>query len=238
MKNKQFSVAVTAICLVLGIIMGVQFNTVKQQQTTSENQRLSELTTTLKQVQQENEMLTQKVSEQEATIKDYESGLDYKASVQSLQKENEQLRIFAGLTEATGAGLRVTMNDSSTKNGGDSNAYLVHAEDILAVINELNVGGAEAISVNGQRIIGQSSVTCAGSIVMINGTRVAAPFEFLAIGESDVLQSALKFPGGVVDNLAPWGIEINMKKETQISVAAYTQTTLWRATPLKESDGL
>ena len=108
------------------------------------------------------------------------------------------------------------------------NAYLVHAEDILQVVNELYAAGAEAVSINGQRMVSGSAVSCAGSIVMVNGVRVAAPFEIKAVGEPSVLNAALHFPGGVVDNLAPWGIEITVKEETAVTVPAYTQTALFR----------
>lgn len=230
MGKNQYLYGLTLICVLLGTIIGIQYNTVKKQNGLTENQRLTELTATLKKVQEENEALQGHLKEKELIIADYESGLDYGATIDNLQSELEKLRLFAGLTEVHGAGILVTMNDSSTKKGGDSNAYLVHAEDILSVINELNVGGAEAISINGQRIVGKSSVSCAGSIVMVNGERVAAPFEIKAVGDGDILQSALKFPGGVVDNLAPWGIEINIHKEANIIVPPYTQTILWKAT--------
>lgn len=65
----------------------------------------------------------------------------------------------------------MTMDDSKKDMGGDKNAYLVHAEDILKVVNELFVAGAEAVSVNGQRIVAQSGITCAGSVITVNGVR-------------------------------------------------------------------
>lgn len=228
MKKHYYSGALTVICVFLGIIIGVQYNTVKKQTAGTENQRLTELTATLKKSQEENVALAARLKEKEAVITEYENGLNYGATLSNLQGEIDQLQAFGGLTPVEGPGLVVTMNDSSMKKDGDRNAYLVHAEDILAIINELNVAGAQAISVNGQRIVGQSGVSCAGSIVMINGIRVAAPFTFLAVGDGDILQSALKFPGGVVDNLLPWGIEINMQKEPLVSVPAYTQTILWK----------
>ena len=61
--------------------------------------------------------------------------------------------------------------------GGDKNAYLVHAEDILKVVIELFVAGAEAVSVYGQRIVAQSGITCSGSVMSVNGVRGAAPCE-------------------------------------------------------------
>ncbi|WP_304507922.1 DUF881 domain-containing protein [Anaerotignum sp.] len=234
MRKNHYLFALTLICVLLGMIIGIQYNTVKKQNDLAENQRLTELTATLKKVQEENEALQVHLDEKEKIIKDYESGQNYGATIENLQREMEQLRIFAGLTEVHGSGVIVTMNDSSTKNGGDSNAYLVHAEDILGVINELNLAGAEAVSINGKRIVGTSSISCAGSIVMVNGERVAAPFEILAVGDSDILQSALRFPGGVVDNLAPWGIEITIKKESDVVVLPYTQTVLWKAPALEQ----
>lgn len=221
MIRKQYSIALTATCVLLGVIIGVQFNTVKQQRvTTSGNQRLSEVTQTLQQVQTERDALQKQNETLEKTLKEYQDG--------SYDTELEQLMTFAGLTTVTGRGVTVTMNDSSTKGGADLNAYLVHAEDLLSVVNELNGAGAEAVSINGQRIVGQSAITCAGSIVMVNGVRVAAPFEITAAGDPDVLYAALYFPGGVVDNLSPWGIEISVVKQTQVEVPAYTQTAVFR----------
>ena len=220
MIQKQYSAALTATCVILGVIIGVQANTVKQQRMTTENQRLSEATIALNQMKAERDTLLEQNQALEKTLKEYQDG--------NLGGEMEQLMAFAGLTEISGTGVTVTMNDSSSKGGGDMNAYLVHAEDILQVVNELYAAGAEAVSINGQRMVGGSAISCAGSIVMVNGVRVAAPFEIKAVGEPSVLKAALHFPGGVVDNLAPWGIEISVKEEMTVIVPAYTQTALYR----------
>ena len=219
MIRKQYSIALTATCVLLGVIIGIQVNTVRQQRLSTENLRLSEVTLALNQVQAERDALLKQNETLEKTLKEYQDGTH--------GGDMEQLLSFAGLTEITGSGVVVTMNDSSSHGGGDLNAYLVHAEDLLAVVNELNGAGAKAVSINGQRMVGQSAITCAGSIVMVNGVRVAAPFVITAAGDPDVLHSALYFPGGVVDNLSPWGIEISVTKHTQVVVPAYTQTALF-----------
>ena len=219
MIKKHYSTALTVTCVVLGVIIGVQANTVKQQRVSTENQRLSEAIVALNQMQAERDALLEQNKALEKTLKEGSFGA-----------EMEELLAFAGLTEVTGAGVTVTMNDSSTHGGSDMNAYLVHAEDLLSVVNELNGAGAKAVSINGQRMVGQSAITCAGSIVMVNGVRVAAPFEIKAVGDPTVMDSALHFPGGVIDNLAPWGIEISVRKETAVTVSAYTQTALFRET--------
>lgn len=217
MKRKQYSVALTATCMILGVIIGVQVNTVKQQSMTMENQRLSEVVQALNQMQAERDALLEQNQALEKTLKEGTFGA-----------EMEALMVFAGLTEVTGTGVTVTMNDASTRGGGDMNAYLVHAEDLLSVVNELHGAGAEAVSINGQRMVGKSAITCAGSIVMVNGIRVAAPFEIKAVGDPAVMDSALHFPGGVIDNLSPWGIEISVRKEAEVIVPAYTQTALFQ----------
>ncbi len=219
MIKKHYSTALTVTCVVLGVIIGVQANTVKQQRVSTENQRLSEAIVALNQMQAERDALLEQNKALEKTLKEGSFGA-----------EMEELLAFAGLTEVTGAGVTVTMNDSSTRGGSDMNAYLVHAEDLLSVVNELNGAGAKAVSINGQRMVGQSAITCAGSIVMVNGVRVAAPFEIKAVGDPAVMDSALHFPGGVIDNLAPWGIEISVRKEAAVTVSAYTQTALFRET--------
>ena len=219
MIKKHYSTALTVTCVVLGVIIGVQANTVKQQRVSTENQRLSEAIVALNQMQAERDALLEQNKALEKTLKEGSFGA-----------EMEELLAFAGLTEVTGTGVTVTMNDSSTRGGSDMNAYLVHAEDLLSVVNELNGAGAKAVSINGQRMVGQSAITCAGSIVMVNGVRVAAPFEIKAVGDPEVMDSALHFPGGVIDNLAPWGIEISVRKETVVTVSAYTQTALFRET--------
>ena len=226
MIQKQYSLALTAICVILGVIIGVQVNTVKQQRMTTENQRLSEATIALNQMQVERDALLKQNETLEKTLKEYQEG--------NFGGEMEQLLAFAGLTEVSGEGVTVTMNDSSSKGSGDMNAYLVHAEDLLSVVNELYAAGAKAVSINGQRMVGGSAISCAGSIVMVNGVRVAAPFEIKAVGDSAVLESALRFPGGVVDSLAPWGIEINIRKESAVTVPAYTQTALFKDTEEEE----
>lgn len=228
MIKKQYTAALTAICAFLGIMIGLQYNTVKVQKGTMENARLTELTASLKQLEEENAALRTKLNEQEKIIKDYEADSVVSAAIETIEKENAQLKEFAGLTEISGAGLVVTMRDSSINAGGDRNAYLVHAEDILQVVNELNVAGAKAVSVNGQRIVSQSGITCAGTVITVNGVRLAAPFEIRALGDSAVLEAALRFPGGVVDNLSPWGIEFTIKAENNIVIPAYKQTALWQ----------
>lgn len=229
MKKANHAVwSMTAICVVLGVIIGIQVKTVHLQtvNSTIDVQRSSELSLELKKVIDERDSLQEQLADSQSKLQQYEESIDNDSHVVQLLKEDlAKARMASGEAAVTGRGVVVTMNDSSTANQGtqtDINAYLVHAEDLLSVINELNVAGAEAVSINGQRMIGTSSVRCAGSIVNVNGVKIAAPFVINAIGDPDVLEAALRFPGGVVDSLSPWGIEIAIKRVDSVEVPGYT----------------
>lgn len=106
-----------------------------------------------------------------------------------------QEQINAGLSEIKGEGIRITLDDAQTRTNSadDPNYYLIHEEYIRQIVNWLWNGGAEAISVNGQRITSATEVFCSGSYIQINGTRQMAPYVIEAVGDAHNLQSALKF---------------------------------------------
>ena len=102
--------------------------------------------------------------------------------------------------------------------------YLIHDNDLLSVINELRSAGAEAISLNGERILATSEVRCTGAVVTVNGRRYAAPYVIFAIGDPDTLYSALTMRNGVVDILSQWGITVRVTASDQLLIPAYSGT--------------
>lgn len=241
-KNAQYAIAF--ICLLLGIMISMQFKTVKKQQVTVvQKQRNDELALELKRVLDEKSALETRLLEYEKRIFDFEEASAATSSTAKLIKEElENARVAAGLSDVEGAGVIVTLNDNAAGVGQagstDPNVFLIHDEDILAVINELNAAGAEAISLNDQRIVASTAIRCVGPVVSINDTRVAAPFIIHAIGDPDALEAALKLPGGVIDYLSPWGIQISIKKSNKITVPKYGQTLQFRhAMPISKKEG-
>ena len=100
----------------------------------------------------------------------------------------------AGVTEVFGPGLEIVLDDS-TKNqkvGENPNLYIVHYEDLLRILNELRAAGAEAISVNEQRIGAMSELRCAGPTVSINNVRSAPPYIIKAVGDPKTMAKALR----------------------------------------------
>ncbi len=232
MIKTKGAIGVTFICIILGIIIGIQAKTVRVQTSVYDLKRVSELSAELTILENENRELKSNLVDMQNKVAGYEKTItDGNDSLQVIVKNLNDVKIEAGRVALTGRGITVTLNDSKkygSTGGVDQNAFLIHAEDILSIVNELFSAGAEAISINGQRLVANSSIRCAGSVVNVNGVKIAAPFVVSAIGDPDILEAALVFPGGVVDSLAPWGIELTIKKQETVEIPAYTGTVTFK----------
>ena len=122
----------------------------------------------------------------------------------NLENEIKDKNKVLGLSEVTGNGLIITINDNQdiSLNSwlADPNLLIVHDTDLISVVNELKNAGAEAISINEQRLVTNSSIECDGNIIKVNGEKVGAPFTIKAIGLPEVLINVNRF-GGYLDNL-------------------------------------
>lgn len=213
MKHERWSIAL--VSFVLGFMVVTQYK--MTQQNIDENirlQRTGDLAVQLMAVQKERDDLLKQVEYMKSQ------------GVSDGGIEDEQLKLRAGLTNVKGKGVSVTIEDSSApiQSGENPNLYIIHDEDILRVVNELRAGGAEAIAINDQRLIGTSEIRCSGPTITVNGKVFGAPFIVTAIGDPDTLNSALTLRGGVVDSLKHWGIKVTVKKEQSVAVPAFTGT--------------
>lgn len=143
-----------------------------------------------------------------------------------LEKKEEEIKTgnkIIGLADVTGPGVIVTLTDSKKDitSALDPNSLLVHDLDVLSVINELKNAGAEAISINDQRIIPTTGIICGGNIIDINKEKVGTPFVIKAIGLPEQL-AALSRPGGYLQTLKSYSIGVDLKKSNNISIPKYT----------------
>ena len=119
-----------------------------------------------------------------------------KDNIETEEAENtiKKLNMTNGLTDVKGQGLIITLNDyPNALNMIDTDSYVVHDFILLKLVNELKGAGAEAISINEERIVNSTVISCEGTTIMINGKRVAAPFEVKAIGQVDLMYGSLTF---------------------------------------------
>ncbi|HCJ57426.1 MAG TPA: hypothetical protein DHV55_08720 [Clostridiaceae bacterium] len=98
---------------------------------------------------------------------------------------------------------------------------MIDYTDLLELVNELNAAGAEAISINGQRVISTTEIRQAGLHININTVKFAPPFTFKAIGDPKTLEAALRMRDGIVQMLADKGIAISITQEQSIVIKKY-----------------
>jgi len=240
LKNKGFRITIAFICLILGLMITVQFKSIKKINSSGiDKMRASELQSALTSANEKLDDAKRELASKEKKIEQYQEAASKGGNLgQIIQKDIAQAKMLAGLTAAQGQGIVVSLNDSKVRNDqGDMNEnyFVIHDSDILLVINELRASGAEAISLNDQRVIATSEIRCAGPVLSINNSRTSAPFRIKAIGNATDMENALKMRDGVVDALQQWGIEITISKQDNMVVPGFDSALTFKyATPFKE----
>ena len=120
----------------------------------------------------------------------------------------------------------ITLDDSPRKPGptDDPNFYIVHDIDLMALVNELWASGAEAISINDQRVVMNTAIRCVGPTITVNTVRLTPPYIVKAIGPSSDLETGLRYTGGFLDSMAPnidRGVKIKIEKVNEIKISEF-----------------
>jgi uncharacterized protein YlxW (UPF0749 family) len=232
----QFPVAIAS--LILGIAISLQFRSTRSAIPQNPGTR-TELLATLKAVEQERDRLRAELTEMRDTRSaDVGSGA---SSGQDTKKELEAARLQAGLTPLKGPGLVIRLSDSPRTPGPEEIPYdfIVHDIDLSVLVNELWASGAEAVTVNDNRIVGRSSIRCVGPTVLVDTNRVASPFIVKAIGDVDHLEGGLKMPGGFLDSMSRLtanGGEVVISRMREVQVPAYQGSLIYRyAAPAEDA---
>lgn len=138
--------------------------------------------------------------------------------------EIKRNQVLLGLTEVTGQGIIIRLDENREVNSEevlDINGYLVHEEDLLYIVNELFNSGADAISINDQRIVSTTSIVCDGNIIRINGKMVGVPITIKAIGYPERMDPALSRPGGYLQLMANQGVVVTVERSENITIPKF-----------------
>lgn len=144
-----------------------------------------------------------------------------------LEESIKEKNLVLGLTEVTGTGVEIVLDDGDTLLTSNllinTSDLLVHDRDLINVVNELFNADAEAISINGQRIVSTTAIECDGNVIKINGTKMGAPFKITAIGYPEYL-AGISRPGGTLELLDTRGVEVSITKENSVKIPKYSGT--------------
>jgi uncharacterized protein YlxW (UPF0749 family) len=168
--------------------------------------------------------LEAQVLELRTRLADYEkAAAEGRTTVTRMNRALQDLRALAGLTALEGSGVVVALSDSTRPPlpGEDPNKTILHYSDLAAVVSELWAGGAEAVAVNGERIVSSTGITCVGTTILCNTKRMAPPYVIAAIGDPVRLQEYLRRPGGVLDQLASFDFPVRLSSSARIEAPPY-----------------
>lgn len=152
--------------------------------------------------------------------------------VGSVQAAADALKGPAGLAPVSGPGLTVTLSDApeAVQDTADTdiNNLVVHQQDIQAVVNALWAAGAEAMTIQGQRVVSTTGVRCVGNTVVLHDVPYAPPYVISAIGPPDVLLDGLTaspYIGFYLEAVASYQLGWDVDVEADIDMPAYVGST-------------
>lgn len=232
MNKKQIAKTLGIMCFILTFAISVQIRTMNSANSTA-SQTLSdnELRDNVLRWKERYDNLSEDLEKAEKRLEQVRQ-LATKNDTTASAKE-EQLKInntLLGLTNVKGSGIVIEIEDGKIENSileiESSSDLLIHDDDLLSLVNELRNAGAEAIEINGQRIINTSSITCEGNIIKINGERIGSPFTIKAIASSQgLLYGQITRAGSYLEYMS--NREVNVKEVQQldeISISKYGGT--------------
>lgn len=226
METNKIKIAITLgmLCLILTFAISVQLKTMKAEDsavsTTTANNELKD------QMLRWKEKYEKALKEYEETEKALEQtrtqATQNDSSAIDTEKKIKENNKILGLTDVSGDGVIITLQDNSStvESQASIENYLVHDSDLKTLINELWNAGAEAISINGQRIISTTAIVCDGNTIKINGETTGSPFEIRAIGIG--LYGAIARPGGYYEFMGETGVTTSIKNQNNISITKYS----------------
>jgi len=222
-QKTNMYISIMLVAAVLGLMLSLQFRAVNHASTGISIDRAQELTVELKRISQEEEDLAKEVKDLTFKLNQIKQGQD--EGIEALQGELNKVRMNAGLITVSGPGIELVL-DKPTASTEDSQIptelMIIQDEYLLSALNELWGAGAEAISINGQRIIATTEIRQAGSFININLTRVVPPYQILAIGNPQGLMDTLQITGGLQEYWRDLGIEVAIEKHDALTLPAYS----------------
>lgn len=220
MKGKTtMTIIVGLICLILTAVMFMQFKTISRIDVTAlENMQETELKSEIASWKTKYEEVLKKKEDTNLKIEEYRENItNNQRASELLTNDLNQLTGLIGLREVTGSGVIITLED---------NEYVrITPTDILELINELKLSGAEAISINDERIVYNSYVVSPnGTFIQVDGVKLVSPYVVKAIGNPTYLESGLsKKQYGYIDSKKAEGISVKLERKDNITINKYSR---------------
>ena len=229
MSKKNIATTLGVMCLALTIAIVVQYKTISDANRIIGSNVNGELKTEVLRWKERYEEAYENLEELQKILEEKRK-LATSNDEESLELQNELrvLNALIGTIDVSGEGVVITLADNSNVTNqtigifDNISNYLIHDTDLIMLVNELKNAGAEAISINDERIINTTAITCDGTVVLVNGNKLSSPFTIKAIGSPALILGAIQRTGGLLEELYAYGLVSNVVPESNVIVYKYS----------------
>lgn len=216
--NTAMAISILLVCVIFVAVLLIQFKTVNEvNETEIESMREAELREQVSSWKTKYEEVNEKLQDTNVKITEYNEKIeaDEEAS-ELLDEELRKSQLLLGTTDVVGDGVVVTLTDTY-----DSK---IKAADLTDLINELRYAGAEAISINGIRIINMSDIADIDTYILVKpAQRIVSPYVVKAIGNQTYLTSTLSLKNsGFIDKYNNSGKSVTLEQQRNIKIPKYS----------------
>lgn len=235
-KPKKTWIILSVICFMIGFMLAVLYTTTDTSQP-GETRGLNDLRIELQKERERTSALLAEIRKNTDLLHQYESTHlgDQRDPVEVMEKERDRLKAAIGLNAVEGKGfvIRLIPHPKAQLSLADHHA-LIYDEDLRLIVNELNAYGADAIAINGQRIIVTTAIRNVEDRILVNTRPLSPPYEIAVIGDPAMLIPALKL-AGIEEYFKVINYQVVFEEKEKIVIPAYQQKiTLRYLEPVKE----
>ena len=220
-KKGKVTLTITIGCtaFILFFVMFTQIKTVQETDITGiEIMRETELRAELASWKSKYNEVSVKVEETQNKINEYTNQINNNDDVSSLlNDELKESYMYAGLSEVHGEGITIVLSDNESRN--------IDEIDLILLVNELRAAGAEAISINSERVLYKTEIVGVSSkYILVNGTRIVGPYIVKAIGDKKYLESSISIKNGYIDEMKADNKTIEYTVDDNITIPKYNHS--------------
>ena len=216
MKGKlSLTIIIGFTSFVFTMVMFTQFKTIEQTDITAiETMRETELREELARIKANYDDIETKLNDTQAKITEYETQMESNEdSAKILENELNEAKMYLGYTNVVGQGIVITITDGSRS---------IESYDLINLVNELKLAGAEAISINDNRVVSTTEIVdIINRYIMVNGKRISGPYTIKAIGDQKYLESGITLKNGYIDEMNANGKKISYDTFDEVIINAY-----------------
>lgn len=214
------------VFLIFGIVVAIQIKSTLYAKRMNASNTLSVemLKEDLANAQKETDDLKAAIDENQVVMNETFKSFIYQQNDDKLTDDYEKVKLNAGLVDVKGSGITIKLDDAPAREPNTPvNWLIIHDQDIKVILNELKKAGAQAISINGERIVPMSEQVCAGPTILINDSRHSVPYFIEAIGDPDLLYESISTCSKVAE-MTEFNIRVVINKAKELKLSKFSGT--------------